>query len=275
MARQAATHGVNVDISRGVVVKRFRSWDRREPVREWTALTLLAEHAPGLAPAPIHAGLTADPPVIEMSRLPGVPLGGTPLLAAQADALALALERLWNAVPRARLTDGYGPGPNVSQLARRITAMPGAHHEIGDRSLVRHAWQAGADWFASAAPGSFHDGEVVLGQGDCNLANFLWDGTQVQIVDFEDSGPSDRAFELAVLVEHISAWSDADLSADALLALFDLTAAEQAAVREYRRLSALFWLTMLLPASPAHHRNPPGTLERQAVRLLLLLDGRG
>jgi thiamine kinase-like enzyme len=107
---------------------------------------------------------------------------------------------------------------------------------------------------------------------DANLANFLWDGTQIRIVDFEDSGPSDRTFELAVLVEHISAWSDAGLSADVLLALFDLTAAEQVKVREYRRLSALFWLMMLLPGSPAHRRNPPGTLERQATRLLHLLD---
>jgi hypothetical protein len=31
---------------------------------------------------------------------------------------------------------------------------------------------------------------------------------------------------------------------------------------------------MLLPGSPAHHRNPPGTLERQAARLLLLNSGR-
>jgi hypothetical protein len=39
--------------------------------------------------------------------------------------------------------------------------------------------------------------------------------------------------------------------------------------------AALFWLMLLLPGSPAHHRNPPGTLERQAARLLLLLDCGG
>ncbi|HMG61980.1 MAG TPA: aminoglycoside phosphotransferase family protein, partial [Streptosporangiaceae bacterium] len=65
-----------------MVIKRFRSWDRGEHAREWTALTLLVEHAPGLAPIPVRVGLTADPPVIEMSRLPGVPIGGAPLLAA-------------------------------------------------------------------------------------------------------------------------------------------------------------------------------------------------
>jgi hypothetical protein len=191
MTCRTATHEIHVDAGRGVVTKRFRSWDRREPARGWTALILLAQYAPGLAATPISADLTADPPV-----------SGGPL-------------------------------------------------------------------------DSLNGGGVVLGQGDANLANFLWDGTQIRIVDFEDSGPSDRAFELAVLVEHISAWSDAGLSADVLLALFDLTAAEQVKVREYRRLSALFWLMMLLPGSPAHRRNPPGTLERQAARLLLLLDCGG
>src|SRR4051794_32299866 len=70
-------------------------------------------------------------------------------------------------------------------------------------------------------------GDPVLGQGDSNLANFLWDGTEVRIVDFEDSGPSDRAFELADLVEHISAWPDASLPADVVLGSFGLTAAKQ------------------------------------------------
>jgi Ser/Thr protein kinase RdoA (MazF antagonist) len=202
---------IHVDAGRGVVIKRFRSWDRREPAREWIALLLLAEFAPGLA------DLTADPPVIEMSRLPGAPLGGTPLSAAQADALALALDRLWNAVPRARLTDPDGPGLNASQLTRHVTGMLAAHHTMDDRALVRHAWEAGTNWFSSGALDGLNGGAVVLGQGDSNLANFLWDGTQVRIVDFEDSGPSDRTFELAVLVEHISAWSDAGLSADAFL----------------------------------------------------------
>ena len=272
MACRAGTHEIHVDTGRDVVIKRFRSWDRREPTREWTALTLLAEFAPGLAATPVRADLITDPPVIEMSRLPGVPLGGTPLSAAQADALAPALDRLWNAVPHGMLT-GLKPGLNASQLARRVTGMLAAHHTMDDRALVRRAWQAGAGWFFGGALELLNGGNMVLGQGDPNLANFLWDGTQVRIVDFEDSGPSDRAFELAVLVEHISARSDAGLSADRFLALYDLTAAEQVEVREYRRLSALFWLMLLLPGGRAHHRNPPGTLERQATRLLLLLDG--
>ena len=95
MADRVATHEIQLDAGRGLVVKRFRSWNRREPVREWTALMLLAEFAPGLAAAPVRADLVADPPMIEMSQLSGVPLGGSPLSATQADALALALDRLW------------------------------------------------------------------------------------------------------------------------------------------------------------------------------------
>jgi hypothetical protein len=149
--------------------------------------------------------------------------------------------------------------------------MLAAHHTTDDRALVRHAYQAGAHWFSSGALDGLNDGGVVLGQGDSSLADFLWDGTQVRIVDFEDCGPSGRAFELAVLVEHISAWSDAGLSADAFLALSGLTAAEQVKAGEYRRLAALFWL-MLLPGSPsspqsAGHRGTPGRSPAGAARL--------
>jgi thiamine kinase-like enzyme len=36
----------------------------------------------------------------------------------------------------------------------------------------------------------------VVAHGDPNLANYLWDGTRVRIVDFEDAGRGDRTVEL-------------------------------------------------------------------------------
>src|SRR5690606_1863415 len=60
----------HIEFRGDVVIKRYRSWDRGEPGREWTALKLLAEHAPGVAPSPVRAMLDADPPAIVMSRLP-------------------------------------------------------------------------------------------------------------------------------------------------------------------------------------------------------------
>jgi Ser/Thr protein kinase RdoA (MazF antagonist) len=267
------THEVTIDVERGVVTKRYRSWNRGEPVREWRALSLLATCAPGLAAEPISASLDADPPVISMSRLPGEPLGATPLEPAQAHALAQALDRLWRSVPAERHRDNGPATANPAAFTRQVRRTVAAHPEPGDDPQVRRARAAAIAWLDDAGldaqAGTGH--EVILGQGDSNLANFLWDGGQVRLVDFEDSGPSDRAFELAILVEHISAWVNNALDAPAFLAEFELTRAERARLREFRRLAALFWLTLLRPGSAASGRNPPGTARRQAERLLTLL----
>ncbi len=111
----------------------------------------------------------------------------------------------------------------------------------------------------------------VFGHADGNLANHLWDGRRVALVDFEDAGRSDRAFELADAAEHVSMRLGAGVDAQAFLARFDLSPAEHVRLNGFRRLFGLFWLLMLLPSSPGHRRNPPGTLERQADRLFLLL----
>ena len=42
-------------------------------------------------------------------------------------------------------------------------------------------------------------------------------------------------------------------------------------MHEFRRLAALFWLIMLTPGRSSSNRNPPGTLQHQADRLLTLL----
>jgi hypothetical protein len=96
MADRANTHVVEFGLS--VVVKRYRSWDQDRHGREWRALTLLDEYAPGLAPEPLRAELDADPPAIEMSRLDGVPLTA-PVTAGQTAALADAVETLQRAIP--------------------------------------------------------------------------------------------------------------------------------------------------------------------------------
>ncbi|MET4924384.1 hypothetical protein P3L51_18840 [Streptomyces sp. PSRA5] len=98
----------------------------------------------------------------------------------------------------------------------------------------------------------------------------------MRILDFEDSGLSDRAFELAEITEHVVSWVDRPLDVESFLAEFDLTATERARLRDCRRLLALVWLFLLAFDDPEHPRNPPGTAERQTVRLDgLLMCGRG
>jgi Ser/Thr protein kinase RdoA (MazF antagonist) len=272
-AAPAATHDVRTDAGRGVVVKRFRSWARDEPAREWRALRLLAAYAPGLAPRPLSLSMNGPAPTIEMSWLPGQPLGPDPLIPAQSSALAGALGRLWRSVPPSRIRGPGSGATNAAALVGQVRRTLAAGCDLGDDARVREASARASAWLGSGAAGRelAARADVVFGHGDPNLANFLWDGREMRVVDFEDSGPSDRAFELAILVEHLSAWSDARLEAGPLLELFELSAAERARLLQFRRLAALFWLMMLRPGGPASRRNPPGTLCRQADRLLALL----
>ena len=171
------------------VVKVFRIWERGEPDREWKALCLLDEAAPGLAPEPVARRTVDGRPAVVMKRLPGEPLGATPLTDRQTAAVAAAMTRLHTA----------------------------------------------------------------------------------RLVDFEDSGASDRAFEVADLLEHVSVGLAGVLDADRFLETMDVDARLRVRLRRTRRLFATLWLHMLLPGNPGHGRNPPGSVEKQAARTLDLL----
>jgi Ser/Thr protein kinase RdoA (MazF antagonist) len=251
----------DIEIVSGFVVKRFRSWDRGEHQREWQALNLLAEFAPGLAPSPVSADLDADPPSIRMTRVPGEPLAGHAIEPRHLDAIAAALNRLHFCVPPAALADVSQQVWLADGFRARlaVTAQP----DPDDDPAVRAALEAGLRWLAGT-PEPTVPLTPVFGQSDGNLANLLWDGSQVRLVDFEDSGRSDRAFELAGLVEHVAVWHDAGIDAEALLERFDLTAAEFAWLTFFRRAFAIFWLVLL-----RRRRNSGPHL--QASRLLELI----
>ncbi|MFI6182520.1 phosphotransferase [Nonomuraea sp. NPDC051191] len=264
----------NLDIQDDVVVKRYTSWERGEPGREWAALTLLGEHAPNLAPAPIQAALEADPPMIVMSRLPGHVLRGQHATGEQLTAMAAALTRL-HQIPTAAVEAiapaAWGPAAAVHKTRAWAEKQP----DLGDDPLVQEAFQAGAAWLASTAPDKLMVNPLppVLGLADGNRANYLWSPSEgrVRLIDWEDSGRNDRAFELGEVCEHISRL-DGTLDADQLLSHIDLASGEAARVRDFRRLIALGWFLQLGPHGPATPHNPPGTLQAQAERVLLLLN---
>jgi hypothetical protein len=277
--RPFSTHGVTVGGK--TALKRYRSLvvgDERwlygnEALREWRALGLLAVYAPGLAPKPIQADLYADQPLIVMSRVPGKPLGTGSASAVQQDAIASALDRLHHAIPPSVLA-AVDPAPGDRQLLpERIRDMARAGNaallDLRPRQahLAALAWLDGAwgqDRFLSA-------GHPVFAQGDPNLANHLWDGHDVHLVDFEASGRGDQATELADFVEHPTVWAHAGIDAVAFLNHFDLNPGQRQQVTQLRRLFAAFWIMRLRPGGSAYQHNPPGTYERQADRLLDLL----
>lgn len=254
----------------GRVVKRFASCDLDQPAREWRALTLLAEHAPGLAPLPVAFHPQATPPEVVMSRVEGASLRGGRVGPEQTAALAAAVSRLWDAVPEEELASLPWRAWPQPQVLQELQEWCGGPLPPGTDPVVAQARDEGLRWLrradlADASP-------PVLGTGDGNLTNFLWDGSRVRVVDFEYSGRSDRAYELAEVAEHVATWVDTEFDAARFLAHFDLPPAEAARLLQARRLMAFEWLHVLsLQVDAAHWINPPGTREHQAERLLALL----
>ncbi len=253
-----------VEVRTDTVVKRFSAEESEAYARERHALTVLAAHAPGLAPAPLPSAF----PDLVMTRLPGTPLRGTAVTGRRLDALAAAVAAVHDALPApelARVPPRPGDRAHVVGLVRRWHAAGAA--PAGDPP-VAEAMAAGVRWLERAGPAADPPPSPVFGPGDGNLANYLWDGSRVRIVDFEESGRSDRAWELAELTEHVSAWSDTAFDADAFLARFPLTPAETARLADNRAVLAVVWLFMLAFDDPAAPRNPAGTARRQAERVM-------
>jgi thiamine kinase-like enzyme len=206
--------------------------------------------------------------------MPGEPLGTRPVTEAQEHAIAAALSRLHHAIPPSVLrTVERAPGrPHL--LPGRIREMASAGNAQILDPQPRQAYQAALAWLDSeeAEHAVSVTGPPVFVQGDPNLANHLWDGNRVHLVDFEASGRGDRATELADFTEHVTVWAHAGINAGTFLDRFDLHPGERRQITRLRRLFAAFWVMRLLPGGSAHHRNPPGTFERQASRMLDLLN---
>ncbi len=235
---------------------------------------LLARYAPGLAPRPVRADLDADPPLIAMSPVPGTPLGTRPVNEAQEIAVAAALSRLHHAIPPSALG-------RVERAPGRPHLLPGRIREMAcacDAEVLdprpRQAYRAVLAWLGSgsAERAASVTGPPVFAQGDPNLANHLWDGNRVHLVDFEASGRGDQATELADFTEHVTVWAHAGINAEGFLDRFDLNPGQRREITQLRLLFAAFWVMRLLPGGSAYHRNLPGTFERQASRLLDLLN---
>ncbi|MCD4536544.1 aminoglycoside phosphotransferase family protein [Nocardioides sp. cx-169] len=259
-----ANHDVTIEGQ--VVRKRYGGTNRDEPAREWAALVLLHEHAPGLAPQPLAR--ETDPPAVVMSRVAGDALDAvlTPrLLASMVEAY-----RTLFAVPLPPDTPRRFWHP-AAFLLNNVAWLEEEHARPGLPDVVRRALVAARTWHAGPPPGLDRIHDPVLAQGDGKVDNMLWDGSRVRLVDFEGSGVGDLAFEVADLAEHISARLRGLRDPEAVVAAFDLSPAQRARAEAYRIVLATFWLLMLRPGNRGHRLNPEGSDRDQAEHLLDLL----
>ncbi|GAA5119930.1 hypothetical protein GCM10023339_34500 [Alloalcanivorax gelatiniphagus] len=267
---QTSTHHVTVGATE--VRKEFVADHEDQAEREWACLELLAEHAPGLAPRPLRREDGATP-VIVMERLPGVPLPARPLTADRTEALGTALRRLYDVPLEAVHAAGIGERTySALALAPRLEAWLAEDHDVAqcrDPALIGEALGAARAFFA--APSLPAPRLTALGIADLNPPNVLWDGQVARLVDFEDAGLSDPAYELADHVEHLGSRLPGVYDARTLADTVGLAADDRDRMAAYRPLWAAFWLAMLLPGNGAWSRNPRGTTEAQAAHFMALV----
>ena len=256
----------DVTIEGSVVRKRYGRTSRGEPEREWAALVLLDEQAPGLAPRPV--AYETDPPVVVMSRVQGDPLDHV-LTPEQHAAMVAAYRELFS-VPVEAATPLRHWHP-AAFVRNNVTWIEEQRARTDLPEVVGLALDAARSWHADAPVGVDEIRDPVVAQGDGRVDNMLWDGSRVRLVDFEGYGVGDLAFEVADLVEHISSRLAGLRDPDLVIAGFELGPTQLERVAAFRVVLATFWLLMLLPGNPGHQRNPAGSAELQAAHLLALL----
>jgi Phosphotransferase enzyme family len=225
------------------VRKTYRDWRRGEHEREWSVLDVLARHAADLSPIPLREGLDDDPPWIEMTVVPGRPLGGR-LDGVQMRAMIAVLSELWTASVADLPPRRFAPDEALS-VARAEFRAAGRPDGVAGSAFDACVEFISTSWASDDAP------PAVLGHSDPNLANYLWDGSRMRIVDFEDAGRSDATYEVATLVEHLSA---RDTDWRPLIESVDVDVTRLVAGR---RLAASLWLACC-PAVRRRHAIRPG-----------------
>ncbi|MDR7253957.1 Ser/Thr protein kinase RdoA (MazF antagonist) [Nocardioides sp. BE266] len=267
---QTSTHGLT--IGEREVRKEFVADHDDRAEREWACLTLLAEHAPGLAPRPIRRE-DGETPVIVMERVPGSHLEPRPLTPGQTQALGVALRRMYDVPVEAVRAAGIGERRyGADTFVRELVDWLAEDVDLGecrDPALVGEALDAARAYVAD--PRLPEPRETALGIADLNPANVMWDGRVVRLVDFEDGGLSEPAYELADHVEHLGSRLPGVYDADALAHAVGLDAGDRERMAAYRPLYGAFWLAMLLPGNTAWRRNPPGTTEAHAEHFMALV----
>lgn len=281
-------------------VKCFRLDERQRGRREWAALMVLARLCPGLAPRPLffvpQTGPDA-PAVLVMGFLPGRSLGEVHLSPAERDALGTALHKLHatvtpdavHALAQLRNASAGGDGDRAlgpvwagaAEVQQRVRAFfTDVNQPILSTTCTREAdwarrlWRAWCDGPDPTTLAQPVPGPPTFGRGDSNLANVLWDpdASVVRFVDWEYSGWSERAFDLADLVEHVQSRQTPDADWSTFVAGFGLTNAEQARFEAARRLVALFWITLLWPVPNAHSAGHSARFTAQVERAGRLLE---
>ncbi|HEY0605529.1 MAG TPA: aminoglycoside phosphotransferase family protein [Herpetosiphonaceae bacterium] len=249
---QRLSGGMNNDVyrvqlgSQPVCIKLYKIDERRRAEREWQALCLLTQHGLSIAPQPLHFSPDPELPAVVMEFVPGVSLRehlpGPRELAALAD----TLKQLYALTPEV-IAYPHAVTGTPAVFMQRVESWLDQLTARADEPLVGQIREVAAQWHREADREILErPAPVVFSRGDPNLAHCLWDGRRVRCVDLEYSGWSDRAFDLADLVEAQPSRHIGDRTWQRFLDSFELhEPAAQQRLNAARRLCAIFWIMLL------------------------------
>ena len=248
-----------------LVVKVFTTGAGDEATREWEGLEALA--GTGLAPTPVQFE-PSDPAVVVMTLVTGRALPARALDESHAAAIGRAHRRIHQAEP-----DTHRPPSHNRVRAALAMLRSNAMADLkSESSTVAAAWREAGDWIRTAdIERSLSSPRLCFCRGDPNLKNYLWTDGGVVLVDFENSGYNDPAFELADFAEHANNHALTEDFLSTLAAASGLTESDVNQVRDARRLMTCFWLALI---TTRHLTNLPTTitLDEQAGRTLEVLS---
>ena len=159
--------------------------------------------------------------------------------------------------PDARFRPATG---NARVMVRRVTTGEWGTDPTAGDALAQEAHALWQTWRKGDDPALLLEpAPQAFSRGDPNLANCSWSRQRLRIVDFEYSGWSDRATDLADLVEHVQSRGTPDESWEWFVEQFNMSGSEWSRFQAARRLSALFWLMKMWARRALEPRWPEGS----------------
>ncbi len=244
-------------------MKIYRSDGRQRGKREWDTLHFLAEHHIPFVPKTFQLVHIDGIDVVVMQFVEGSNLGYKPLNEKQLETLAAHTQQLQ------RLPCDDTRIPRVVPAIERIDAIRSfldkATAPDPETATCLHTmkhWVQGADPVILLQPV-----DRVFSRLDTSLANAIWDDPKLTLIDFEYSGWTEQAFDLAELIEHVQSRGTSDGSWERFVRIFDFSPRVREQVLPARRLIAIEWVQRFWPTGDSP---PSEQLSGQIDRVLQL-----
>ncbi len=233
-------------------LKCYKVDGRQRVETEWRTLNALAECGYTPAPLPLAYDPDARVPIVIMEFVSGEGLGGrlNPVQLAALEAATQSLHAITPSTLRHPLRHAEGDAPSILRRVREGEQTIAAYLPDAECHVAARLWRA---WLRGPDPALLlESADAVFSRSDPNLANCLWDGERLRMIDFEYAGWSDRAVDLADLVEHPASFATPEDTWAEFVARFDLSAMEERRYVAARRMFALFFLMRFWPQEGGH-----------------------